>query len=49
MVTMFDVVTEIIVLAVVIWLASRLQMTFEKKFAVCVAFVWRLGWVILPL
>jgi hypothetical protein len=40
---MSDVVTEIVVLGVVIWLASRLQMTFEKKFTVCVAFVWRLG------
>jgi hypothetical protein len=47
MVTMSDGVTEIVVLAVVIWLASSLQMTMEKKFTVCLAFVWRLGWVLL--
>lgn len=43
MVTIIDGATEIVVLAIVVWLASRLQMTVEKKVTVCLAFVWRLG------
>jgi hypothetical protein len=45
-VTILDGATEIGVLAVVVWLASRLQMTVEKKLTVCAAFVWRLGWAL---
>ena len=38
-----DGITEIILLVMVAWLVSQLQMTVKKKIEVCSAFAWRLG------
>lgn len=42
-ITVLDSATEILVMAMVVWLVSRLQMTTMKKVEVCSAFAWRLG------
>jgi hypothetical protein len=43
MIAVLDGATEIGILAVAVWLVSRLQMTLQKKVRVCVAFACRLG------
>lgn len=42
-VTIGDGVTEVILIIMVVWLVSQLQMTVKKKAEVCSAFAWRLG------
>lgn len=42
-VTIGDGVTEIILMIMVVWLVSHLQMTVKMKAGVCSAFAWRFG------
>jgi len=42
-VAILDSLTEIILMAMVVWLVSKLQMTLKKKIEVCSAFAWRLA------